>query len=114
MASETSLSTDGGRIVKMEVDYSSTCDDKIPECIAMAKQGHLHNAIDTLLGLEKQTRTVSTSLLFITLLLIFRASMFKVMNCKCVDSSLTLPPTKSTVNKLKAFTRIDPVKFLNT
>ena len=28
-----------GNIVKMEVDYSETCDKKIPECVEMAKVG---------------------------------------------------------------------------
>lgn len=51
--------TDSGRIVKMEVDYSSTCDEKIPECQKLAKEGKVHDALDTLLALEKQTRTVS-------------------------------------------------------
>jgi len=51
--------TDSGRIVKMEVDYSSTCDEKIPECQKLAKEGKIHDALDTLLALEKQTRTVS-------------------------------------------------------
>ena len=58
--------TDGGKIVKMEVDYSATCDDKIPECQKLAKAGKIHDALDNLLSLEKQTRTgadmVSTSL----------------------------------------------------
>lgn len=51
--------TDSGRILKMEVDYSSTCDDKIPECQKLAKDGKIQDALDTLLALEKQTRTVS-------------------------------------------------------
>jgi 26S proteasome regulatory subunit N5 len=51
--------TDSGRIVKMEVDYSLTCDEKIPECQKLAKEGKIHDALDTLLALEKQTRTVS-------------------------------------------------------
>jgi hypothetical protein len=54
-----SAATDSGRIVKMEVDYSSTCDEKIPECQKLAKEGKMHDALDTLLALEKQTRTVS-------------------------------------------------------
>ncbi|KDR19074.1 26S proteasome non-ATPase regulatory subunit 12 [Zootermopsis nevadensis] len=49
--------TDSGRILKMEVDYSSTCDDKIPECQKLAKDGKIQDALDTLLALEKQTRT---------------------------------------------------------
>jgi 26S proteasome regulatory subunit N5 len=50
---------DGGRIVKMEVDYSSNCDTKIPECKKLAQEGKLHDALDQLLVLEKLTRTVS-------------------------------------------------------
>lgn len=48
-----------GRIVKMEVDYSVTCDEKIPECKKMALEGKMHDALDALLALEKQTRTVT-------------------------------------------------------
>lgn len=47
-----------GRLVKMEVDYSSTCDTKIPECKKLASEGKLHDALDQLLALEKLTRTV--------------------------------------------------------
>jgi len=49
---------ESGRIIKMEVDYSSTCDEKIPECEKLAKSGQLNEAIEALLSLEKQTRTV--------------------------------------------------------
>ncbi|VEN57677.1 unnamed protein product, partial [Callosobruchus maculatus] len=52
-----SIATDSGKIVKMEVDYSATCDEKIPECERLAKSGRLHDALDQLLALEKQTRT---------------------------------------------------------
>lgn len=41
----------------MEVDYSSTCDEKIPESRKIAKYGKLHDALEQLLTLEKQTRT---------------------------------------------------------
>ena len=54
---------DGGRIVKMEVDYSSNCDTKIPECKKLAQEGKLHDALDQLLVLEKLTRTVSLKFL---------------------------------------------------
>lgn len=53
------IATDSGRVVKMEVDYSSTCDEKIPECQKLVKEGKIHDALDSLLALEKQTRTVS-------------------------------------------------------
>ena len=49
---------DGGRLVKMEVDYSNTCDLKIPECQKMATSGQLNEALEALLSLEKQSRTV--------------------------------------------------------
>lgn len=46
-----------GRIVKMEVDYSATCDEKIPLCKEMAKDENKFNeALEILLQLEKQTR----------------------------------------------------------
>uniref|UniRef100_A0A8C5R8T0 26S proteasome non-ATPase regulatory subunit 12 n=1 Tax=Leptobrachium leishanense TaxID=445787 RepID=A0A8C5R8T0_9ANUR len=48
-----------GRIVKMEVDYSVTVDQRIPECEKLAAEGRLQEVIETLLSLEKQTRTAS-------------------------------------------------------
>lgn len=60
MADTNTVPTEG-KIVKMEVDYSVTCDEKIPECKKMASEGKLHDALEILLALEKQTRTVSFS-----------------------------------------------------
>lgn len=49
----------GGRIVKMEVDYTGTCDEKIPLYKEMAKDSRKFlQSIDILLKLEKQTRMV--------------------------------------------------------
>ncbi|KFB50728.1 AGAP005535-PA-like protein [Anopheles sinensis] len=46
-----------GRIVKMEVDYTATCDEKIPLCKEMAKdESKFNEALEVLLQLEKQTR----------------------------------------------------------
>lgn len=46
-----------GRIVKMEVDYTPACDEKIPLAKELAKKdGKFHDAIDILLQLEKQSR----------------------------------------------------------
>ena len=53
-----SAATDGGHLVKMEVDYSAACDEKIPALKAEAAEGRLQDAINGLLALEKQTRTV--------------------------------------------------------
>ncbi|CAH2260945.1 jg17720 [Pararge aegeria aegeria] len=41
----------------MEVDYSATCDEKIPQWKSLAASGKVQEAIDQLLALEKQTRT---------------------------------------------------------
>lgn len=53
------LFVDGGKIVKMEVDYSETVTEKLPICQKLAKEGKLQEALNILLALEKQTRTVS-------------------------------------------------------
>lgn len=47
---------DDGRLVKMEVDYSNTVDKILPECQEMARNGRIKEALETLLGMEKQTR----------------------------------------------------------
>jgi len=48
---------EGGRIIKMEVDYSSTCDETIPKCKEMAKNDlKFNDALEILLSLEKQAR----------------------------------------------------------
>jgi len=48
---------EGGRIVKMEVDYTSACDETIPKCIEMAKiESKFNDALEQLLSLEKQAR----------------------------------------------------------
>ncbi|XP_016121303.1 26S proteasome non-ATPase regulatory subunit 12-like [Sinocyclocheilus grahami] len=46
----------------MEVDYSATVDQRLPECEKMARDGRLQEAIESLLSLEKQTRTASDML----------------------------------------------------
>ena len=53
-----SLATGSGEIVNMEVDYSETVDKRIPEIKAVAGSGNLNKALEELLVLEKQTRTV--------------------------------------------------------
>uniref|UniRef100_A0A8D3DA27 Proteasome 26S subunit, non-ATPase 12 n=1 Tax=Scophthalmus maximus TaxID=52904 RepID=A0A8D3DA27_SCOMX len=60
--SEERAERSDGKIVKMEVDYSSTVDQRLPECEKMAKEGKLQEAIESLLSLEKQTRTASDML----------------------------------------------------
>lgn len=74
-----------GRIVKMEVDYAPTCDEKIPAAIKMAAEGKFHDAIDSLLALEKQTRTgsdmVSTGRILVAIVQIcFEAKNWTALN----------------------------------
>lgn len=47
----------GGPAQKMEVDYSETTAQQIPQAQALAAQGQLQAGLDLLLSLEKQTRT---------------------------------------------------------
>ena len=46
-----------GMGVKMEVDYSSTVEEKIPQAKELAAKNKLEDALEMLLALEKQTRT---------------------------------------------------------
>lgn len=51
---------EGGRIIKMEVDYSGACDETIPKCKEMAKnESKFNDALEQLLSLEKQARVGS-------------------------------------------------------
>jgi len=51
-----------GNIVKMEEDYTETCDKQIPEAESMADSGNLLGALEALLSLEKLTRTAADML----------------------------------------------------
>lgn len=46
----------GGQIVKMEVDCSAIVEVKIPDAERLAKENRLNEALELLLGVEKQTR----------------------------------------------------------
>ena len=50
------ITMEGGKVIKMEVDYSDTVAKKIPEARELAKK-NLNEALDMLMSLEKQTRT---------------------------------------------------------
>ncbi len=53
------ITMEGGKVIKMEVDYSATVAEKIPEAKKIAAGGpkKLNEALEMLLSLEKQTRT---------------------------------------------------------
>ncbi|CRL05444.1 CLUMA_CG018170, isoform A [Clunio marinus] len=77
---------EGGRIVKMEVDYSSACDETIPKCKEMAKiEGKFNEALDQLMSLEKQARIgsdmVSSSRVLVAIVqIIFAARKWNLLN----------------------------------
>ncbi|KAJ8682767.1 hypothetical protein QAD02_018559 [Eretmocerus hayati] len=96
---------EGGRIVKMEVDYSNNCDTKIPECKTLAAEGKLHDALDQLLALEKLTRTasdmVSTSRILIAIVEIcFEAKNWSALNEHIVLLSKRRSQLKRAVTKM--------------
>ncbi|CAG0914179.1 unnamed protein product [Notodromas monacha] len=49
--------TEKGELVKMEVDYTNACDEKLPVAEKLATDGDLSGALEILMALEKQTRT---------------------------------------------------------
>ena len=115
--------TETGRLVKMEVDYSSTVDDKLPECEKMAKvstnspwrqfidhslinqEGKLHEALEILLGLEKAARTGadthSTSRILVAIAkLCFEAKDFKALNENILILTKRRSQIKQSVTKM--------------
>lgn len=48
---------DEGRIVRMDINYAPTVDEKIPMTDKLVAEGKLDEALEILLALEKQTRT---------------------------------------------------------
>ncbi|CAG0902441.1 unnamed protein product [Darwinula stevensoni] len=106
--------TAGGHIVKMEVDYMPTCDEKIPQCQALAAEGKLQEALDILLALEKQTRTGadmhSTSRVLVTIVqLCFEAKKYELLNEQIVLLSKRRSQLKQAVTKMvqEACTYVD-------
>ncbi|XP_043479621.1 26S proteasome non-ATPase regulatory subunit 12 [Leptopilina heterotoma] len=97
--------TEGGKIVKMEVDYSTNCDTKIPECKKMALEGKMHDALDQLLALEKLTRTgadmVSTSRVLVAIVEIcLEAKNWAALNEHIVLLSKRRSQLKQSVTKM--------------
>lgn len=77
---------EGGRIVKMEVDYSSACDEAIPKCKEMAKnESRFNEALEMMLQLEKQARIgsdmVSSSRVLVTIVqIIYEVRKWELLN----------------------------------
>uniref|UniRef100_T1J1H9 PCI domain-containing protein n=1 Tax=Strigamia maritima TaxID=126957 RepID=T1J1H9_STRMM len=97
--------SDTGRVVKMEVDYTSACDEKIPECEKLTKEGKLNEALDILLSLEKQARTGadthSTSRILVTIVkLCFQAKNLTALNEHIVLLTKRRSQIKTSVTKM--------------
>ncbi|KAA0200092.1 hypothetical protein HAZT_HAZT002954 [Hyalella azteca] len=100
-----SIVVDGGRLVKMEVDYSTTCDEKIPVAYRMAEEGNVAEAVESLMGLEKQTRTGgdahSTSRVLVAIVEIcFKAGKWDLLNENIVILTKKRSQIKMAVTKM--------------
>jgi len=99
------IMADGATTVKMEIDYSETCDKKIPEAQTLAARGKLNEALDMLLSLEKQTRsgadTHSTARVLVTIVqLCFEAKDWNQLNEKIIDMVKKRAQLKQAVAKM--------------
>ncbi|XP_069122843.1 26S proteasome non-ATPase regulatory subunit 12-like [Argopecten irradians] len=99
---------------KMEVDYSSTVDEKLPKCEKLAKQGKLTEALDILMSLEKQTRTGadthSTSRVLVTVVrLCFEQKNWDALNENIVVLTKKRGQIKQSVTKMiqEAYTYVE-------
>uniref|UniRef100_A0A673KY22 PCI domain-containing protein n=1 Tax=Sinocyclocheilus rhinocerous TaxID=307959 RepID=A0A673KY22_9TELE len=109
-----------GRIVKMEIDYSANVDQRLPECEKMARDGRLQEAIESLLSLEKQTRTasdmVSTSRILVAIVqLCYEAKDWDALNENIMLLSKRRSQLKQAVAKMvqECYTYVDAVTDLS-
>jgi len=95
----------GGMGVKMEVDYSSTVEEKIPQAKELAAKNKLEDALEMLLALEKQTRTGadmhSTSKVLVAIVQIcFEAQNWTLLNEHIILLSKKRSQLKAAVAKM--------------
>ncbi|XP_017465792.1 PREDICTED: 26S proteasome non-ATPase regulatory subunit 12 [Rhagoletis zephyria] len=83
---------EGGRISKMEVDYSPACDEKIPLAKDMAKNNPeaFHDAIELLLQLEKQSRLGSDMVSCSRVLVAICQICFEAQNWNALNEYVSL------------------------
>uniref|UniRef100_A0A671M1K8 26S proteasome non-ATPase regulatory subunit 12-like n=1 Tax=Sinocyclocheilus anshuiensis TaxID=1608454 RepID=A0A671M1K8_9TELE len=118
--SEDRAERSDGRIVKMEVDYSPTVDQRLPECEKMARDGRLQEAIESLLSLEKQTRTasdmLSTSRILVAIVqLCYEAKDWDALNENIMLLSKRRSQLKQAVTKMvqECYTYVDAMSDLS-
>ncbi|MBN3299091.1 PSD12 ATPase, partial [Amia calva] len=105
----------------MEVDYSSAVEQRVPECEKMAKEGRLQEAIESLLSLEKQTRTasdmVSTSRILVAIVqMCYEAKDWDTLNENIMLLSKRRSQLKQAVAKMvqECYNYVDTVTDLPT
>lgn len=106
---------------KMEVDYSTAVNDKIPECEKLAKAGKLTEALDSLLALEKQTRTgsdaISTGRLLVAIVkLCYEAKKWNLLNENLLLATKKRGQLKQAVTKMvqEAYTYVEKTPNMET
>ncbi|XP_067935609.1 26S proteasome non-ATPase regulatory subunit 12-like [Watersipora subatra] len=112
---------DEGKLQKMEVDYSTTVDEKIPQCDQLAKLGNVAEAVETLLGLEKLTRTAadmhSTAKLLVAVVrLCYEAKDYTALNENIILLTKRRGQLKQAVTKMiqEAFTYVGQIQDMDT
>jgi 26S proteasome regulatory subunit N5 len=74
----------------MEVDYSATVEVAIPQAKEIAKSGNMERAIETLLALEKQTRTGGDAMSTAKILVCIIDMCYEANNYKALKENLLL------------------------
>jgi len=77
-------------MTKMEVDYSSTVEEKIPECERLAKENKLNDALEILLSLEKQARTGADTHSLSKILVTIAKLCFEKKDIKLLSENIVL------------------------
>lgn len=91
---------EGGRIIKMEVDYTSACDEAIPRCKEMAKnETKFNEALEQLLSLEKQTRIGSDMVSSSRVLVAIVQIIFDVRKWDLLNEYITILVKKRSQSK---------------
>jgi 26S proteasome regulatory subunit N5 len=96
---------EGGTIVKMEIDYSASCDEKLPVAESLAKAGKLTEALEMLMALEKQCRTGADThsngrVLVLAVKLCAEAKEWDLLNEKIVEMTKRRSQLKGAVTKM--------------
>jgi len=115
MATET-VTDLKGNVVKMEADFSQSVDKMLPECESLVKEGKLQDALDRLLGLEKQTRNAadmfSTSRILVAVIkFCFECNEYDLLNENLIVLAKRRGQLKQAVTKMvqEACTYVDNV-----